>query len=114
MSTRPHSLNDEVDPITKIRRDQQKKITGIISANAQFPIVALGLVRDYIKNCSASRVVKNVSLDSSADTNGINKHLQLAGNPTPQQFITVHTRDTKYHFRIKPDPVIVPPTLTSK
>ena len=44
----------------------------------------------------------------------INKHLQLAGNPTPQQFITVHTEHTKYHFRIKPDPVIVPPTLTSK
>jgi hypothetical protein len=114
MSTRPHSLNDEVEVITKIRRDQQKKITGIVSANAQFPTVALGLVRDYVKNCSAHRVVKYVSLDSTADDHGINKHLQLAGNPTPQQFITVHTEHTKYHFRIKPDPVIVPPTLTSK
>lgn len=111
MSTRPHSLNDEVDPIQKIRRDQQKKITGIVSANAKFPIVALGLVRDYVKNCSAHRVVKNVSLDSTHNDDKHLTHLELAGNPTPQQYITVHTKDTKYHFRIKPDPIIVPPTL---
>jgi len=113
MSTRPHSLNDEVDPIQKIRRDQQKKISGIISANAKFPTVALGLVRDYVKNCSAHRVVKNVSLDNANDPqlNHVKNNLELAGNPNPVQYITVHTRDTKYHFRIKPDPIIVPPTL---
>ena len=110
MSTRPHSLNDEVDPIQKIRRDQQKKITGIISANAKFPIVALGLVRDYIKNCSAHRVVKNVSLDNANDTS-INHNIVLAGNPNQVQFITVHTRDTKIHFRIKQDPIIEAPSL---
>ena len=75
-------------------------------------LVALGLVRDYIKNCSASSVVINVSLDDGTkNRSGIEKHLQLSGNQLNTEFITVHTKDTKYHFRIKKDSQVIPPTL---
>ena len=55
MSTRPHSLNDIEEVILKIRRDQHKKINAIVKNNAKFPLVAIGLVRDYVKNSSASQ-----------------------------------------------------------
>jgi hypothetical protein len=43
------SLNDEVVEIPKIRRDQHKRIANIVRTNANFPEIALGLVRDYTK-----------------------------------------------------------------
>jgi hypothetical protein len=52
---RPVSLNDEVIEIPKIRRDQRKRCSNIVRANAEYPIIALGLVRDYLKNCEGFR-----------------------------------------------------------
>jgi len=95
MSTRPHSLNDIEVPITKIRRDQYKKILGIIRDNMQFPIVALGLVRDYVKNSSARDVVKVVNFDNDE-------------NPTE---IRVWTQDTQYHYRLTLPRQLETPTL---
>jgi hypothetical protein len=95
MSSRPHSLNDIEVPITKIRRDQYKKILGIINDNMQFPIVALGLVRDYVKNSSARDVVKVVNFDNDE-------------NPTE---IRVWTKDTQYHYRLILPRQLETPTL---
>ena len=44
------SLQIEHSPTPKIRRDQYKRISSIVRINSQFPEVALGLVRDYIKH----------------------------------------------------------------
>lgn len=49
MSNKPHSINDLPVASTKIRKDQFRRIRGIIDANRQFPTIALGLVRDYCK-----------------------------------------------------------------
>ena len=43
------SLNSEPVEIPKIRRDQHKRIATMVRANAKFPTIALGLVRDYTK-----------------------------------------------------------------
>ena len=95
MSTRPHSLNDIEEPITKIRRDQFKKIRGIIDINREFPTVALGLIRDYVKNSSARDVVKAVNFDNDE-------------KPT---HIIVWTQDTQYHYRLTLPKPIETPTL---
>jgi hypothetical protein len=91
MGTRPHSLNDIETPITKIRRDQHKRINTIVKDNAKFPIVAIGLVRDYIKNSSASQVVSAVTFDMD---------YQMEKTTEPVS-ITVHTPHTAYEFAFK-------------
>jgi len=95
MSTRPFSINDIEVPITKIRRDQYKKILEIIRTNAEFPIIALGLVRDYVKNSSARNVVQAVNFDNNE-------------NPTE---IIVWTPDTQYYYRLTQPKPIETPTL---
>ena len=95
MSTRPFSINDVEVPITKIRRDQYKKILEIIRTNAEFPIIALGLVRDYVKNSSARNVVQAVNFDNNE-------------NPTE---IIVWTPDTQYYYRLTQPKPIETPTL---
>lgn len=95
MSTRPFSINDIEEPITKIRRDQYKKILEIIRTNAEFPTIALGLVRDYVKNSSARNVVQAVNFDNDK-------------NPTE---IIVWTPDTQYYYRLTLPKPIETPTL---
>ena len=109
MSGRPFSLNDIPPVQIKIRRDQFKKIKGIVDTNAKFPSVALGLVRDYIKNSSAR--------DTVAAVNYGNEPLDT---PDPE-YIVVHSKNsgsentedlgTTYYFKLKPDPRIEKPTL---
>lgn len=43
------SANDEVVVIPKIRKDQQRKCQTIVRANSKFPDIAVGLLRDYLK-----------------------------------------------------------------
>jgi hypothetical protein len=101
MSTRPHSLNDIEEVILKIRRDQHKRINSIVKDNEKFPIVAIGLVRDYIKNSSASQVVKAVTYDMP---------YQLGHTKEPQS-IVVHTPHTSYEFVFNKTPKLEIPTL---
>ena len=101
MSTRPHSLNDIEEPITKIRRDQHKRINTIVKDNAKFPLVCIGLVRDYIKNSSASQVVKTVTFDMEY------QH----GNIKEPESIVVHTTHTRYEFSLKRSIKLEIPTL---
>ena len=58
------SLNDEVVETPKIRRDQQRKIQNIVRTNGEFPLVALGLVRDYTKGLEQ---VRNVQFDDEVN-----------------------------------------------
>jgi len=101
MSTRPHSLNDIEEPILKIRRDQHKRINQIVKDNGKFPLVAIGLVRDYIKNSSASQVVKAVTFDRAF------QH----GESQEPKTILVHTPHTTYEFTFKFHTKLETPTL---
>jgi len=105
MSGKVISLNDEIPSVTKIRRDQHKKIQDIVTANAKFPIVALGLVRDYIKNCSASQVVKAVSFSQEAEPKHIIVHTIGAGSQGADVL------GTQYYFQIQKESKILAPTL---
>jgi hypothetical protein len=112
---RPISLNDEVPVTHKIRRDQHKKIKGIVDTNAKFPIVALGLVRDLVKNTSMREVVSAVGF---SDNEG--RPISHDTTETPKS-ITVYTRGfghpncdqigTAYHFNLAPDQRFAAPTL---
>lgn len=55
------SLNDEVVSHPRIRRDQYRKISTMVRTNGEFPIIALGLVRDFAKNIED---VRSIQLDS--------------------------------------------------
>ena len=101
MSTRPHSLNDIEEVILKIRRDQHKKINAIVKNNAKFPLVAIGLVRDYVKNSSASQVVKVITFDME---------YQLGKSKEPKS-IVVNTPHTSYEFRFELPKKLEIPTL---
>ena len=101
MSTRPHSLNDIEEPILKIRRDQHKRINTIVKDNAKFPLVAIGLVRDYVKNSSASQVVKVITFDME---------YQYDNTKQPKS-IVVHTPHTQYNFRFELPLKLESPTL---
>jgi hypothetical protein len=43
------SLNDESIIAPRLRKDQREKIRTLVRTNGDFPIVALGLVRDALK-----------------------------------------------------------------
>jgi hypothetical protein len=112
---RPISLNDEVPVTHKIRRDQHKKIKGIVDTNSKFPIVALGLVRDLVKNTSMREVVSAVGFSDS-------EHRAIPHDShTGIKFITVYTKGfnspncdqigTAYHFNLVPDQKFTAPTL---
>jgi hypothetical protein len=112
---RPISLNDEVPVTHKIRRDQHKKIKGIVDTNSKFPIVALGLVRDLIKTTSMREVVAAVGFSDSE------QRAIPHDSETPAKFITVYTKGfnhyscdqigTAYHFNLIPDQRFTAPTL---
>lgn len=44
------SLNDESIIAPRLRKDQREKIRTLVRTNSEFPIVALGLVRDALKS----------------------------------------------------------------
>jgi hypothetical protein len=49
------SLNDESIIAPRLRKDQREKIRTLVRTNSDFPIVALGLVRDSLKNYPEAR-----------------------------------------------------------
>ncbi len=98
MSSRPVTINDLPLVAKRIRKDQFRRIQGIIDANQKFPIIALGLVRDY---CKGIEDVAAVTFDDQ---------------DSPENII-VHTKaqdsigGTQYYFGLKPHPSIETPTL---
>jgi hypothetical protein len=98
MSTKPQSVNDETPIAKRIRRDQFKRVKGIIDANRSFPIIALGLVRDYFKGNSD---IRSIYFD----------------NPDSPKEIIVSTHSnkgiggTEYHYSIQRPIRLETPTL---
>jgi hypothetical protein len=90
--SRPESINNEPQVINKLRKDQHRKIKDLIAVNSKFPLIALGLVKDY---CKGIAEVKCVRFDSD----------QL-----PKK-IEVHTPETSYHLSIVPEVRVPKPTL---
>jgi hypothetical protein len=93
---RPVSLNDEVIEIPKIRRDQRKRCSNIVRTNADYPIIALGLVRDYLKTCEGFK-----SAQITEDQTQI-----LAWFYSPNSKMT-----TQYSFDLVKTPIIETPTM---
>jgi len=98
MSTRPQSVNDEIPVAKRIRRDQFRRISGIIDVNRNFPLIALGLVRDY---CKGITDVRSVSFDDPE-------------NPT-EIIVFTHPNSsiggTEYHYNLKATIKLETPTL---
>lgn len=111
MSGKVISLNDEMPQTFKIRRDQHKRIKDIVDTNNKFPIVALGLVRDYVKNCSASSVVAAVNFgeDYGSDPTSNPKHIVVHTIESGRR--SAESLGTTYYFRLNPEPKIEAPTL---
>ena len=92
------SLNDEVVSHPRIRRDQYRKISTMVRANGEFPIIALGLVRDFAKNIEDVRSIQ----------------LEPAENPT---HVTLKMRNeyskmyTEYQFNLVTPLLLESPTL---
>jgi hypothetical protein len=111
---RPESINDHIPATAKIRRDQHKKIKGIVDTNAKFPTVALGLVRDLVKTTSMREVVTSIGYSNKA-------HEPLPHDTANPHYITVYTKGsyspstdsigTVYHFSLHPDQKFTAPTL---
>lgn len=98
MSTRPQSVNDETPIAKRIRRDQFRRISQIIDVNRAFPLIALGLVRDY---CKGIGDVQTVQFDSTESPQ------EIIVRTHPDQTIG----GTQYHFRINRIGLIEVPTL---
>ena len=51
------SLNDEMIIAPRLRKDQREKIRTLTKTNGKFPIVAEGLVRDFLKGNTNAKVL---------------------------------------------------------
>jgi hypothetical protein len=51
------SLNDEMVIAPRLRKDQREKIRVLTKTNGKFPIVAQGLVRDFLKGYPNTNVL---------------------------------------------------------
>jgi hypothetical protein len=98
MSTRPQSLNDEMPIAKRIRRDQFRRVGSIIDANCQFPIIALGLVRDYFKG---NPDIRAIYFDDQENPKTIIVHTAASGG----------LEGTEYHYALKKDQRLETPTL---
>lgn len=49
MSSRAQSLNDENYVSPRLRKDQREKLRVLVRMNFEYPLIALGLVRDALK-----------------------------------------------------------------
>jgi hypothetical protein len=104
-STRPHSLNDEAPASSTIRRDQYKRIKGIIDVHRNRPILARDLVRDYCKGVDR---VKSVFLFPD-EVNPVELRVISEGNPA-ESMSTQHL-STWYTFPFAKPEIVEPPTL---
>lgn len=96
MSARPQSVNDETPVAPKIRRDQRRRVSEIIRNSGAEPLVAIGLVRDFLKGHPV-----RVAFDSETKPTAI--------------LVTVNDGDikmlTQYQYRLVPHIRLETPTL---
>ena len=92
------SLNDEVVETPKIRRDQQRKIQNIVRTNGEFPIIALGLVRDYTKGLEQ---VRNTQFDDEVNPT----YIKVTLKSDSSRMYTIYT------YKLTPPILLETPTL---
>ena len=96
MSARPQSVNDEIPVAPRIRRDQRRRVSEIVRSSGAEPLVAIGLVRDFLKGHAVQ-----VSFDSDTQPTAI--------------LVTAADADTKmltqYQYRLVPHIRLETPTL---
>lgn len=93
-----NSLNDkEINPI-RIRRDQFKRLQRVVRDNAEFPIIALGLVKDYAKGRPE---IAAVTFDNPDNPTAIWLYTQ------PNDLLD----GTRYEFTFKRAEILPVPTL---
>lgn len=96
MSARPQSVNDETPVAPRIRRDQRRRISDIVRSSGAEPLVAIGLVRDFLKGHDV-----RVAFDSETEPTAI--------------LVTANDVDTKmltqYQYRLVPHVRLETPTL---
>ena len=107
MSTRPHSLNDELPSNPNIRRDQYKRILGILKIHRDRPQLAFDLIRDYAKGVEK---VKTVFLyPAGADETPTEIRVVSQGSHTESMATQIMT--TVYSFPFERPEILEPPTL---
>ena len=105
MSARPHSLNDEVPSNPNIRRDQYKRIHGIVKIHRERPILVKDLVRDY---CKGVDKVKTVFLFPD-EVNPVELRVVSEGSATDS--MSTQTLQTIYTFPFAVPEIVEPPVL---
>ena len=107
MSARPHSLNDELPSNPNIRRDQYKRIKGIMDIHRERPQLALDLIRDY---CKGVEKVKTVFFfPNAADETPTEIRVVSQGSHTESMATQIMT--TVYSFPFERPEIVEPPVL---
>ena len=97
MSTRPQSVNDETPAAPRLRKDQRRKINEIVRANREYPIVALGLVRDFTKSYEGVK--------SAFDNDKTPTAILVTYNDTDARMLT------QYQYSLEPTIILDSPTI---
>jgi hypothetical protein len=105
MSARPHSLNDELPSNPSIRRDQYKRIKGIVDIHRERPILIKDLVRDY---CKGVDKVKSVFLFPD-ETNPV--ELRVISEGSDIDSMSTQILQTIYIFPFAVPEIVEPPVL---
>lgn len=105
MSARPNSLNDEMPSNPSIRRDQYKRIKGIVDVHRNRPLLARDLVRDY---CKGIDKVKTVFLFPSESEP---TELRVCSEGLRSESMSTITLSTWYTFPFAQNEILEPPTL---
>jgi len=105
MSARPHSLNDEVPSNPNIRRDQYKRIHGIVKIHRERPILVKDLVRDY---CKGVDKVKTVFLFPD-EVNPV--ELRVVAEGSAYESMATQVLQTIYSFPFAVPEIVEPPVL---
>jgi len=107
MSTRPHSLNDELPSNPNIRRDQYKRIKGIMDIHRERPQLALDLIRDY---CKGVEKVKTVFFFPNA-ADEIPTEIRVVAEGSDTESMATQILQTIYTFPFAKPEIVEPPTL---
>jgi hypothetical protein len=107
MSTRPHSLNDELPSNPNIRRDQYKRIKGIVDIHRDRPQLAFDLVRDYCKGID--KVKTCLLFPNSADEAPTEIRVIAEGSAT--ESMSTQVLQTIYTFSFTRPEIVEPPQL---
>ena len=103
---RPHSLNDELPGNPTIRRDQYKRILGIVQIHRDRPQLAFDLIRDY---CKGVEKVKTVFLYPNS-TGDIPTEIRVVSEGTLESLSTQRL-STVYTFPFERPEIVEPPVL---